>query len=237
MTTWDDPVAVAEQYRSEINLRARQALWANVEGENAPIVLYRMLEALEPKTVLEVGGGQGELAAWMQQELGARVTFLDQSERMVELALARGVPDAQVGDAQELPFAAESFDAVVAAWMLYHVQSPDLALEEMSRVLIPGGRLVAVTNSVRHIEELRTLFGTLLSEFEKQFNAENGEEILRRHFREVERTDAEVVAVVDDREILEAYRRSLSYDTRPLPDEIRLPFRVHGRTTIFVATK
>ena len=237
MTTWDDPVAVAEQYRSEINLRARQALWANVEGENAPIVLYRMLEALEPKTVLEVGGGQGELAAWMQQELGARVTFLDQSERMVELALARGVPDAQVGDAQELPFAAESFDAVVAAWMLYHVQSPDLALEEMSRVLIPGGRLVAVTNSVRHIEELRTLFGTLLSEFEKQFNAENGEEILRRHFREVERTDAEVVAVVDDREILEAYRRSLSYNTRPLPDEIRLPFRVHGRTTIFVATK
>jgi len=237
MTTWDDPVAVAEQYRSEINLRARQALWANVEGENAPIVLYRMLEALEPKTVLEVGGGQGELAAWMQQELGARVTFLDQSERMVELALARGVPDAQVGDAQELPFAAESFDAVVAAWMLYHVQSPDLALEEMSRVLIPGGRLVAVTNSVRHIEELRTLFGTLLPEFEKQFNAENGEEILRRHFREVERTDAEVVAVVDDREILEAYRRSLSYDTRPLPDEIRLPFRVHGRTTIFVATK
>jgi len=237
MTTWDDPVAVAEQYRSEINLRARQALWANVEGENAPIVLYRMLEALEPKTVLEVGGGQGELAAWMQQELGARVTFLDQSERMVELALARGVPDAQVGDAQELPFAAESFDAVVAAWMLYHVQSPDLALEEMSRVLIPGGRLVAVTNSVRHIEELRTLFGTLLPEFEKQFNAENGEEILRRHFREVERTDAEVVAVVDDREILEAYRHSLSYDTRPLPDEIRLPFRVHGRTTIFVATK
>jgi len=237
MTTWDDPVAVAEQYRSEINLRARQALWANVEGENAPIVLYRMLEALEPKTVLEVGGGQGELAAWMQQELGARVTFLDQSERMVELALARGVPDAQVGDAQELPFAAESFDAVVAARMLYHVQSPDLALEEMSRVLIPGGRLVAVTNSVRHIEELRTLFGTLLPEFEKQFNAENGEEILRRHFREVERTDAEVVAVVDDREILEAYRRSLSYDTRPLPDEIRLPFRVHGRTTIFVATK
>jgi hypothetical protein len=77
----------------------------------------------------------------------------------------------------------------------------------------------------------------MLPEFEKQFNAENGEEILRRHFRQVERTNAEVVAVVDDREILEAYRHSLSYETRPLPDEIPLPFRVHGRTTIFVATK
>ena len=38
MTTWDDPAVVAEQYRSEANLRARQALWANVEGENAPLV-------------------------------------------------------------------------------------------------------------------------------------------------------------------------------------------------------
>lgn len=237
MTAWDDPVAVAEQYRTEDNLRARQALWANIEGENAPIVLHGVLEGLEPSSVLEVGGGQGELAEWMQTELGARVTFLDQSERMVELALARGVLDAHVGDAQELPFGSESFDTVVAAWMLYHVPSPDRALAEMARVLVPGGRLVAVTNSVRHIEELRALLGTLLPEFEKQFNAENGEEILLRHFRHVARTDAEVVAVVEDREVIEAYRRSLSYETRPLPDEIPLPFRVHGRTTIFVATK
>lgn len=237
MNAWDDPLAVAEQYRTEDNLRARQALWANIEGENAPIVLHGVLEGLEPSSVLEVGGGQGELAEWMQTELGARVTFLDQSERMVELALARGVLDAHVGDAQELPFGSESFDTVVAAWMLYHVPSPDRALAEMARVLVPGGRLVAVTNSVRHIEELRALLGTLLPEFEKQFNAENGEEILLRHFRHIARTDAEVVAVVEDREILEAYRRSLSYETRPLPDEIPLPFRVHGRTTIFVATK
>ena len=42
---------------------------------------------------------------------------VDQSERMVELASARGV-DACVGDVQELPFADESFDCAVAAWML-----------------------------------------------------------------------------------------------------------------------
>lgn len=236
MTSRDDPAAVAEQYRSEDNLRARQALWANVEGENATVVLGRVLASLSPKRVLEVGGGQGELAERMQTELGARVTFLDQSERMVEVARARGILDAHVGDAQELPFDDESFDTVVAAWMLYHVPEPDRALAEMARVLVPGGRLVAVTNSVRHIEELRDLFGALQG-FEKQFNAENGEAILRRHFRDVDHTNAEVVAIVDEREVLEAYRRSLWYETRPVPDDVTLPFRVHGRTTIFVAAK
>jgi hypothetical protein len=53
----------------------------------------------------------------------------------------------------------------------------------------------------------------------------------------VERTEANVVAVVDERDVLEGYRRSLLYETRPLPDDLELPFRVHGRTTIFVATK
>jgi hypothetical protein len=50
------------------------------------------------------------------------------------------------------------------------------------------------------------------------------------------RTDTETVASVDDRETLVAYRRSLSYETRDVPDDVMLPFRVHGRTTIFVAT-
>jgi hypothetical protein len=53
----------------------------------------------------------------------------------------------------------------------------------------------------------------------------------------VERTEANVVAVVDEHAVLEGYRRSLLYETRPLPDDLELPFRVHGRTTIFVATK
>jgi ubiquinone/menaquinone biosynthesis C-methylase UbiE len=237
MTGWDDAAVVGEQYRSETNLRARQALWENVEGENAPIVLWRTLTSLAPGKVLEIGGGQGELAERMQTELGAEVTFLDQSERMVELARGRGIEDAHVGDAQKLPFPDKAFDTVVAAWMLYHVPDVDRALAEAARVLTPGGRFVAVTASVRHIAELRGLFGAVLPEFERQFNAENGESILRRHFRGVERTDVEVVAVIDERETLEAYRQSLSYETRPIPGDVALPFRVHGRTTIFVAMK
>ena len=233
----DDPVEVREQYATEANLRARQALWAYVEGENAPSVLSRALSALRPRTVLEVGGGQGELAEWMQTELGAAVTFLDQSERMVELARARGIADAHVGDVHKLPFADRRFDTVVAAWMLYHVRDIDTALAEIARVLEPGGTLVAVTNSVRHLEELRDILGTIMRGFERTFTAENGEPLLRQHFADLERIDTELVAVVDDHEVLDRYRQSLNYETEPVPANLPMPFRVHGRTTIFVATK
>jgi len=235
--TMDDPALVSEQYANEANLRARQALWARVEGENATVALWRTVSGLRPRRVLEVGGGQGELAERMQAELAAEVTFLDQSERMVELARARGIADAHVGDVQRLPFGSERFDTVVAAWMLYHVEDLEHGIAELARVLQPGGRLVAVTNSVRHLEELRLLFGTFMEGYERRFNAENGEAILRRSFDRIERTDTDVVAVVDDREVLDGYRDSLLYETRPLPDELALPFRVHGRTSIFVATK
>ena len=234
---FDDPAVVREQYASEENLRARQALWADVEGDNAHDALWRLLSAEPLGDVLEVGGGQGELAQRLQDELGTPVAYVDQSERMAELARARGIRDARVADVQALPFADASFDTVIAAWMLYHVADLDRGLAEIARVLRPGGRLVAVTNSLRHISELRELFGTVLPGFELQFNAENGEELLRRHFRAVERTDCVTAATVHERETLERYRQSLSYGTLPLPDEIAFPFRVHGRPTIFVATR
>jgi SAM-dependent methyltransferase len=235
--TMDDPVRVREQYATEENLKARQRLWTNLEGENARVVLWRILSDLEPRRVLEVGGGQGELAERMQSELGAAVSFVDQSERMVELARARGIANARVGDVQQLPFEDGRFDTVVAAWMLYHVKDIARGLAEISRVLEPGGALVAVTNSVSHLEELRMIFHSLMRGYEDRFNAENGEEMLRREFSKIDRTDANVVAVVDERDVLEGYRRSLLYETLPLPDDLELPFRVHGRTTIFVATK
>jgi SAM-dependent methyltransferase len=232
----NDPQHVAEQYANERNLQARQALWEEVEGENAPFVLWRTIAEWGPKDVLEVGGGQGELAETMQNELGAHVTFIDQSERMVELARGRGIENAQVADVQSLPFADESFDTVVAAWMLYHVTDLDLGLSEIARVLKPGGALIAVTNSKRHCEELRALIGRGEG-VEKAFNSENGEEPLRRHFATVERYDNEIVAIVRSREKLVAYRDSFEYSGPSIPEDVELPFRVHGRTTIFFAQK
>jgi SAM-dependent methyltransferase len=232
---FDDQAVVREQYASEVNLRARKALWEGAEGSDTKEILWQTIEAWQPRRVLEVGGGEGELAERMQRGLGADVSFVDLSPRMVELARARGVA-AREGDVQQLPFTDGSFDTVVAAWMLYHVPDLDAGLAEIARVLVSGGALIAVTNSVDHIVELRDLLAYPPGAFELSFNSENGDEHLRRHFAGVERFDTVVTATVRERETLVAYRDSVSVPAGQVPEDVQLPFVVHGRSTIFVAT-
>ncbi|HEX4527375.1 MAG TPA: class I SAM-dependent methyltransferase [Gaiellaceae bacterium] len=230
----DDPAEVRRQYACEDNLRARQALYEEVTGQGAPDALWRTLVEWQPRQVLEVGGGPGELAERLQRELGATVSFVDISPRMVELARLRGV-DGQVGDIQQLPFDDGVFDTVVAAWMLYHVPDLDRGLAEVARVLKPGGALIAVTNSVHHLEELRTLI-SYPENWSETFSRENGESLLGRHFSHIDRFDTETVVTVRDRAKLVAYRDSMTAETEPIPEDLKLPFVVHGRSTIFVAT-
>jgi ubiquinone/menaquinone biosynthesis C-methylase UbiE len=228
-----DPAKTAENYATEDNLRARQALYDEVEGEAAPDVLRRVIAELRPRRVLEVGGGQGELAEWMLAELGAEVEYVDLSPRMAELARARGI-SARQGDVQELPFADGSFDTVVAAWMLFHVPDLDRGLAEIERVLAPGGFLVAVTNSVDNLRELRELM-----EYDRppqSFHRENGEELLGRQFARIERHDVDNRVIVRRREQLVAYRQSLPAETEPIPEDVELPFMTYSRVTIFVAS-
>ena len=232
---FDDQAVVREQYATEANLQARQALWKETEGDDPKEILWQTILAWQPRRILEVGGGQGELAERMQRELAAEISFVDLSPRMVELARARGI-DACEADVQELPFADATFDTVVAAWMLYHVPDISRGLAEIARVLTKGGALIAVTNSETHIEELRELFAYPAGAFTLTFNSENGAALLQPHFEVVECYDTEVRATVRDRETLVAYRNSVSVPAVDVPEDVTLPFVVHGRTTIFVAT-
>jgi SAM-dependent methyltransferase len=232
----NDPELVREQYAREDNLRARQALWSELEGPDPKAVLWEALVGVEPRRVLEVGGGDGWLSARLRDELGCDVTLLDQSERMVELAAGRGL-DARVGDVEALPFPERSFDTVVAAWMLYHVHDLDRGLAEIGRVLVPGGHLVANTNSRRHCEEVFDLIAYPQDFRERVFNAQNGEESLRRHFAHVTRRDVVAVATVRHRQTLVDYQRSMMAETQAVPDRVQLPFLVHSRGVVFVASK
>lgn len=232
----NDPELVREQYAKEQNLYARAALWRELEGPDPKEMLWESIVGVSPRRVLEVGGGDGWLSARLRDDLGCQVTMLDQSERMVELAAARGL-DAHVGNVEELPFVDASFDTVVAAWMLYHVHDIDRGLAELARVTQPDGHLVANTNSRRHCEEVFDLIEYPQSSREWVFNAENGEEALQRHFATVRRRDVVAVATVRDRQTLVNYQRSMITETQPVPDDVKLPLLVHSRGAVFVAGK
>src|SRR5262245_14563190 len=90
--------------------------------------------------VLDVCSGPGMLAEGVLLR-GAEAIGLDFSAEAVELA-RRMVPNGrfQQGDAQALPFAEASFDAVLCGYGLMHLPQPALAMREMLRVLRPGGR-------------------------------------------------------------------------------------------------
>lgn len=237
MSALNDPERVREEYASEVGLLGRRTAYDYASGPNPLELTFDAIARIRPRQVLEVGCGPGELAERVQVELGAELVAVDISQRMVELARARGV-DARVGDVQELSFADASFDCAIAAWMLYHVPDVPRALAELARVLKPGGRLVAVTNYADHLQEARQLIGAPARLF-SAFGGENGEELLRDAFRDVDRHEASGEIRFPSRESVVEYVQATQGLWRIEADvpQIELPFVVRRRTVVLVARK
>jgi SAM-dependent methyltransferase len=85
------------------------------------------------------GGGASVLAA----QRGAQVSGLDAAEGLVEIARAR-IPsgDFRVGDIEDLPFADNAFDVVIAANSVQYAEDRIAALRELGRVCTPDGQVV-----------------------------------------------------------------------------------------------
>jgi SAM-dependent methyltransferase len=232
----NDPSYVRSQYATETGLEARRAAYDTAAGPDARDVAVAAVAAAAPERVLEVGPGPGELSERIAQELGVVVVAVDSSERMVELARSRGV-DARLGDVQSLQLPSESIDCAVAAWMLYHVPDLDRGLAEIARVLRPGGRLVAVTNAADHLLEVWQLVG--VEHAPLSFGAENGEELLRRHFAAVERHDVVGTTTFPNASAVRAYLGSFEHGAplaRAVPTVVP-PLVARRRVAVFVAEK
>jgi ubiquinone/menaquinone biosynthesis C-methylase UbiE len=233
-----DLTYVREQYTTEAGLAARKAVYTDVAGPDPRDIAFDAVAAVTPRSVLEVGCGEGELAERMHRELDAEVVATDQSERMVELTRARGV-DARLADVRELPFEGGSFDVAVAAWMLFHVPDVDDAHRELVRVLRPGGRLVAVTNFSDHLQEMWALAGLEGVFADLTFRGETGAAILERHFAHVETYDASGTVTFHDAEQIRSYLRSSTRfrDGVDRISELREPLVARRRPVVFVAEK
>jgi demethylmenaquinone methyltransferase/2-methoxy-6-polyprenyl-1,4-benzoquinol methylase len=107
---------------------------------------------------LDVCCGTGDLALTVAKYLSAQgsVTGLDFSANMLDVARSRAKNlqssqsqngnsakiEFQQGDAQKLPFAAESFDGAIISFGLRNLTDLQAGLNEMARVVKPGGRVV-----------------------------------------------------------------------------------------------
>ena len=101
----------------------------------------RAVQGLHGK-VLDVACGTGDMAVELLRQ-GCSVTGVDLSEEMMAIA-KRKVESGEwkVADAEHLPFADRSFDAVTCAFGVRNFVHLEQGLSEMLRVLKPGGRMV-----------------------------------------------------------------------------------------------
>jgi SAM-dependent methyltransferase len=98
------------------------------------------------RRVLDLGAGTGKLTRLLVDR-GLEVTAVEPSAGMRE-QLSLAVPGAAAvleGSAEDIPLAAASVDAVLVA-QAWHWVDPELAVPEVARVLVPGGRLGLVWN-------------------------------------------------------------------------------------------
>lgn len=108
----------------------------------------QMLAELEREPfadVLDVGCGTGAVIELLHgQHPEARCTGLDLTPDMIAVAQAKRLANCSfvVGDAENLPFASESFDAVLCSNSFHHYPNPAAFFAGAHRVLHPGGRLI-----------------------------------------------------------------------------------------------
>ncbi len=108
--------------------------------------LARRAAACVPARVLETAAGTGIVTRQLRDLLpvGVRLTATDLNPPMLEVARAKFQPDEDVdfrhADAAALPFADDSFDAVVCQFGVMFFPDKDRSYREIHRVLAPGGR-------------------------------------------------------------------------------------------------
>ncbi len=194
-STLNDRTQVQEQYKTSANLNTRISIHAkySVNKQGFGNWIFDQYRLRENDRILELGCGNGGMWVGHALPAGAELILTDFSEGMLDSARANvggreGISFRQV-DIQQIPYADGSFDAVIANMMLYHVPDLAKALSEVRRVLKPGGVFYCATSGTNGITEY--VQGLLKDYGIRQasglsFTLQNGGDILKEHFPEVE---------------------------------------------------
>ena len=224
MQKYNDPQYLkSDQYRDASNLDARVDIHQRFSTN--PYGWFRwvfdtLLKLPQTARFLELGCGHGLL--WKENAdripAGWNITLSDLSAGMLDAAWRNLVVTGRAFqfreiDAQSIPFDDETFDAVIANHMLYHVPDRTKAIEEVRRVLKPGGHLIATTVGGNHMKQMndwlaRVSGGKLSGMFSLPFVLENGAEQLEKFFPAITLSRYEDRLIVTEVEPIVAYIRS-----------------------------
>ena len=224
--TLNSQYGTADKLNTRISIHAKYSV--NKQGFGNWITEHYRFP--EHASVLELGCGTGDM--WKgKRALAAicgRLILSDFSAGMLEQAKETlkdmsGI-EYRVVDIQAIPYPDQSFDAVIANMMLYHVPDLGKGLSEVRRVLKDGGVFYCATYGENGMMEY---IGNLFSGYDVRtaananFTLQNGKEKLSPFFPEVDRDLYEDALLVTDVEDLVDYIFSLSgmTDLRKLPRE------------------
>lgn len=106
--------------------------------------IVRRINKVNPKNVLDVGCGTGNVLMRLNVSQDMRLHGLDISEKMIEEAKKNlgDKVELKVGDSEYIPWEDDSFDVVVCNASFHHYPNPEKVLCEMKRVLNKNGTLI-----------------------------------------------------------------------------------------------
>jgi len=107
-----------------------------------------------PKQILDIATGTGDLALMMSQINPERIVGLDISEGMLQVGRQKVAKanlsnkiEMVVGDSENIPFPDNTFDAITVSFGVRNFENLDKGLTEIFRVLKPGGKFVVLETS------------------------------------------------------------------------------------------
>lgn len=203
---------IKEQYSNTHNLSLRQSLHEkySVNQKGFSKWMFEQYQFAPKIKVLELGSGKGDLweAYFAEERLLAynmEIVISDFSEGMRDYMQNRyrgkRISIRQI-DILDIPYEEETFDLVIANSMLYHVKDLDRAIAEVRRVMKKGGLFYASTLGIHGmIEYLYHALDQLKIPYQHgnhiSFTLQNGMELLRKQFEQVERHDYEDSLKID----------------------------------------
>src|SRR5712691_8808182 len=132
----------AEKYFEEVS-GSWDVLRKSFYGDEVRDAVLEAAKVLPNDTVLDVGAGTGFLTEGAAK-IARKVIALDFSEAMTgesRAKLSGGNVEFKIGNVERIPLPDGSVNAVIGNMILHHCLNPEVAIRDMARVLVPGGRL------------------------------------------------------------------------------------------------